>query len=124
MPLLECKIDLGYHLCHYSIDKMMSFGAKECNQPINCVSVDDVAPVVTCVDDIVSQIGINIGGTVLTWTEPTATDNSGVVSLSSRSHSPGSFFQVGTTQVTYVFVDGTGNSASCIFSATVNEGQF
>ena len=60
----------------------------------------------------------------MSWVEPTATDNSGVVNLSSRSRAPGSFFVVGSTDVTYVFVDGTGNSAACSFSVNVVEGRF
>ena len=86
-------------------------------------SVDDIVPFVNCVEDVTSQIGLNIGGTTVSWVEPTATDNSGVVSLSSRSRAPGSFFVVGSTDVTYVFVDGTGNTAACTFRVSVVEGN-
>ena len=79
---------------------------------------------VNCINDVTSQIGLNIGGTTVSWVEPTATDNSGVVSLSSRSRAPGSFFVVGSTDVTYVFVDGSGNTAACTFSVNVVEGKF
>ena len=87
------------------------------------VSVDDVAPVVVCLDDITNTIGLNIGGAQVNWIEPTATDNSGVVSLSSRTRAPGSFFVVGSTDVTYVFVDGSGNTATCTFAVSVVEGK-
>ncbi len=60
----------------------------------------------------------------MTWTEPTATDNSGVVTLSQRTHAPGSFFVVGTTAVTYTYVDGSGNSAQCTFDVRVIERKF
>ena len=51
------------------------------------------------------------GITVSSWAESTATDNSGSVSLSSRSHAPGSVFSTGSTQVTCVFTDpASGNS--------------
>ena len=59
----------------------------------------------------------------MTWNEPTASDNSGVVSLASRTHAPGAFFAVGNTDVTYRFVDGSGNSASCTFTISVEEGK-
>ena len=83
---------------------------------------DTIPPVVNCIEDVVSEIGLNIGGTTVTWIEPTATDNSGVVNLASRSRAPGSFFVVGSTDVTYRFVDGSGNSATCTFSVSVIEG--
>ena len=54
------------------------------------------------------------------WTEPTATDNSGVAPTRSRSHAPGSSFPVGTTVVTYRFTDGSGNSDTCQFQVVVN----
>ena len=67
---------------------------------------------------------INIGGfgAVVNFQEPTATDNSGSVSVQSRSHSPGQFFQTGTTTVTYVFVDPSGSTANCVFNVIVIEG--
>ena len=87
------------------------------------ILVDSNAPIVNCIEDVISEIGFNIGGTVVSWTEPTATDNSGVVNLASRSRAPGSFFVVGNSEVTYVFVDGNGNRASCTFTVSVLEGK-
>ena len=87
------------------------------------ISVDDVAPVINCIEDVSSQIGLNVGGAIVSWVEPTATDNSGVVSLASRSRAPGSYFVVGSTEVTYRFIDGNGNSATCTFSVSVIEGK-
>ena len=54
------------------------------------------------------------------WTEPTATDDSGVAPTRSRSHAPGSSFPVGTTVVTYRFTDGSGNSDVCSFQVIVS----
>ena len=85
--------------------------------------VDNIPPVVTCINDIFQTISSGVAGTTVTWTEPTATDDSGAVTLASRSHTPGSFFPVGTTQVSYVFVDGAGNSASCTFSVEITQGK-
>ena len=69
-------------------------------------------------------VGLNIGGAIVSWTEPTATDDSGIATLLSRSHAPGQFFVVGSTQVTYRFVDGSGNVAECTFTVTVIEGKY
>ncbi len=78
-----------------------------------------------CPEDIDREtpIGNSTGGAVITYLEPLATDNSGVVTIDSRSHTPGLFFNTGITQVVYVFVDPTGNSATCSFSILVREGK-
>ena len=55
----------------------------------------------------------------VTWTEPTATDNSGMTSTVTQSHQPGDSFNVGTTTVTYTFTDMAGNQAQCSFSVTL-----
>ena len=52
------------------------------------------------------------------WTPPTATDNCGITS-SSSSHSPGQFFDYGTTTVTYMASDAAGLSATCSFEVEV-----
>ena len=84
-------------------------------------SVDTIAPAVSCINDVTQTVNSGVGGTTVTWVEPTATDNSGTASLSSRTATPGQFFAVGTTQVTYTFTDGSGNSASCTFNVIVIE---
>lgn len=55
---------------------------------------------------------------VVTWVEPTATDNSNAASLSS-SHPSGSTFPAGTTTVTYTATDPAGNRVSASFTVTV-----
>ena len=70
-----------------------------------------------------ATIGLNIGGTIVTWIEPIATDNSGIVSLQSKTRAPGQFFVVGSTPVVYIFVDGNGNTAECTFNVIVTEGK-
>ena len=52
------------------------------------------------------------------WMAPTAFDNCGLASLTS-SHVPGSTFTIGTTLVTYVAVDSSGNRDTCQFNVTV-----
>ncbi len=74
-------------------------------------------------DDVGATVGLNIGGVIVTYDEPTAIDNSGTVNLASRTRSPGQFFVVGSTAVTYRFVDGSGNFAECTFNVIVTEGK-
>ncbi|MBT1697637.1 family 10 glycosylhydrolase [Fulvivirgaceae bacterium PWU4] len=87
------------------------------------VEIKDVTPpVVSAVEDIIAQTGE--GHTtceqVVTWTEPVATDNCAeTLAYFSRSHAPGSSFPVGTTAVTYVFKDASGNESTRSFNVTV-----
>ncbi len=87
-------------------------------------SVDDIPPVIqNCPDDISQNTPLGSGGRIMTWTSPTATDNSGVVTLASRSHRSGQFFATGTTTVTYRFVDASGNEAICSINIVIVEGR-
>ncbi|XP_072037686.1 uncharacterized protein [Amphiura filiformis] len=92
-----------------------------CSFTITVIEVDTIPPVVQCNDNISVSISLNIGGARVDWDEPTATDNSGFVTLTSKSHNPGAFFPPGERVVTYVFTDGAGNSADCTFTVTVTE---
>ena len=58
----------------------------------------------------------------MNWTEPSATDNSGVVNMSSTIK-PESLFYIGTTKVTYTAVDPSGNADDYTFTVTVT-GQY
>ena len=58
-------------------------------------------------------------GAYVDFTEPTATDDSGEVTVSYQTSKPGSFFKVGSTAVTYYFRDGNFNSAKCRFTIVV-----
>ena len=55
------------------------------------------------------------------WTEPTATDNSGMTPTVTQSHQPGDSFNAGITQVVYTFTDVAGNQATCSFSVTIGK---
>ena len=88
-------------------------------------SVDTTPPTVTCINDIVQVVELGTSGTQVFFTEPSATDISGQVSLLSRTNSPGDTYPVGVTTVTYVFVDNAGNTADpCTFTITVNTSKF
>ena len=56
-------------------------------------------------------------GTV-TWTPPTTTDNSGIVSLTS-SHLPGYSFGIGSTAVIYTSTDSSLNTVTCTFNVDI-----
>ena len=55
----------------------------------------------------------------VTWTEPTATDNSGLLTLTS-THIPGSTFNIGVATVQYEAVDPYGNNMVETFTVTIN----
>ncbi len=81
------------------------------------VEIDSSIPVITgCPDSMKYTIPQGSSTQVVTWIEPTATDNSGIPPVFTQSHQPGDRFPIGTTQVTYTFSDTAGNEARCIFS--------
>jgi hypothetical protein len=97
-----------------------------CNLPSTCQAtftiVDTTPPTISgCPSDISVNADADSCTAVVTWAEPTASDVCcGTVPWTARSHAPGSSFPVGTTTVTYTFIDGCGNLASCSFSVTVS----
>ncbi|KAJ8040281.1 Receptor-type tyrosine-protein phosphatase alpha [Holothuria leucospilota] len=84
------------------------------------VSVDDEPPIISNCPTSPIFVYIPIGQTQgeATWTEPTASDASGSVTVS-QTHSPGDSFPVGTTQVRYEFRDRFRNMATCPFTVSV-----
>ena len=58
----------------------------------------------------------------VTWLEPTAADNCGILSFTSDHHS-GDDFPVGTTPVTYTAEDIHGNITTCIFNVRVDDNE-
>ncbi len=89
------------------------------------ISVDTTAPTIhLCPSDISQDLELGRTNTTVNWTIPTATDASGTVILLSQSHTPGiSSFMPGRTTVTYKFVDGSGNEASCNFDVIISQGD-
>ena len=81
--------------------------------------IDDEIPLVIGIpSDIVQSANVGSSTAVVTWLEPTASDNYGSVNLTS-SHSSGSTFSIGDTIVTYTAVDAFSNSANETFTITV-----
>ncbi|XP_071829258.1 uncharacterized protein [Apostichopus japonicus] len=112
------SVPLGTTIVNYIFTDASSNTAT-CTFSITVSPVDTTPPVVVCTDDVPLEVELGTTGTIAVWTGPTATDISGVTSLTERSQSPGSFFSVGKTTVTYVFSDNTGNSATCIFCVCI-----
>ena len=78
--------------------------------------------IVRCPSDQTATYDSGRQGVSITWSEPHATDASGIVNFISRSHQPGERFTEGTTTVIYVFADASGNEAACTFDVTATEG--
>lgn len=79
--------------------------------------VDDEPPVVTCPDDIITNITSVWHCEQIIWEEPGS--NNVDIQLVSRSSSPGDCFDIGTTPVIYEFRDLASNTGYCQFSVTV-----
>ena len=56
---------------------------------------------------------------VVTWPEPTATDDSGGQVTRDSNRMSGQMFGLGSVDVRYVFTDPSGNQAFCTFTVTV-----
>ncbi|MDE0959774.1 MAG: HYR domain-containing protein, partial [Planctomycetota bacterium] len=65
---------------------------------------------------------VDVCGSVVAWSEPSTSDNCGILQLST-SHAAGSTFDVGTTAVTYEVTDVNGNQAAQSFDVTVLDSQ-
>ena len=64
------------------------------------------------------SLTVDIATGTVSWTAPTATDNSGTQTLTS-DYNPGDSFPIGTTTVTYTSTDAAGNTATCSFDVIV-----
>ncbi|WP_113922614.1 HYR domain-containing protein [Cognataquiflexum aquatile] len=84
---------------------------------------DAVDPIISnCPTDITVSNDPGDCSAAVTWTAPTATDNSGSVDLVSNFES-GAVFPVGTTKVTYTATDAAGNQVTCSFDVTVADDE-
>jgi len=84
------------------------------------VITDTGDPEVVCPDDIVSSTDAGECGANVFWNPPVADDNCGA-QVMSQTHTPGDFFGIGTTTVTYVIQDAAGNMTECSFDITVED---
>jgi hypothetical protein len=98
--------------------------ASDSSQSSSCTQIievsDDTAPVLSNVPNDITVSGNGNGCDVqVFWTQPIATDNCGVNTLTSNFDS-GAFFSAGTTAIVYTVVDNCGLSATASFLVTVN----
>ncbi|XP_071841590.1 uncharacterized protein [Apostichopus japonicus] len=86
---------------------------------VTIIDNDDTDPpvITNCPFDSSRSIAPGTSTSVF-WAPPTASDNSGDVTLTS-SHQPGDTFSLGQTTVTYTATDGAGNTEQCQFVITV-----
>ena len=83
----------------------------------------DVTPpeVSNCPEDRTSEVPFGTQSLVVTWIEPTATDDSGETPRVTSTRQPGDTFPVGVSRVTYTYTDGSGNQAACVFTVTIGK---
>ncbi|KAJ8038444.1 Low-density lipoprotein receptor-related protein 6 [Holothuria leucospilota] len=92
-----------------------------CNFTVT-VKIDNIAPdIFGCPNTITRVASVGSTSVVVTWVEPSVSDNSGSVYWESKPEEPGSTFSVGITELTYVASDGYGNKATCSFSIIISE---
>ena len=85
----------------------------------NVTIVDNQYPVLTgCPSDMTVYSSANNCETNVSWLSPVASDNCGGVTLTA-DYPSGTLFSIGTTLVTYVAEDASGNAVSCSFNVTV-----
>jgi hypothetical protein len=106
-------------------DYYLYYNGKDCNgnaadQVVRKVTVvDTTPPVITgCPGDITVDKDPEVCGANVDWTEPTAEDDCCLASFTS-THSPGDFFPLGTTTVTYTATDCSNLKSECSFTVTV-----
>ncbi|MFT5918911.1 MAG: PKD repeat protein [Granulosicoccus sp.] len=88
-----------------------------CNAVVSVV--DTTSPVIIC-PGIVVQCGDDINGGVVTYSAPTATDNCTAVTVNQTAGLiSGSLFPNGTSTITYVATDGSGNTDTCSFDVVI-----
>lgn len=83
--------------------------------------IDTTNPTITCPANITQAADAGTCETDVSWAAPTVADNCGV-EVVTPSINPGSSFE-GTTTVSYTVEDESGNTASCSFTVTINDGQ-
>lgn len=87
------------------------------------VTVNDiVGPTITCEEDIIIANEVGLCGAIVNYTMPVAMDDCVIASVTQISGLPsGSFFPQGVTINQFEVVDGSGNTAMCSFTVTVED---
>ncbi|KAJ8021035.1 Hyalin [Holothuria leucospilota] len=107
--------EIGEHVVTYTVEDE-SGNTAQCS--LNVSVTDNERPVVTCPADLAINTDPGQSTGNVTWSSPTATDNSGQsVSLSSDLQQGN--YDIGQHVVTYTGEDESGNTAQCSFNVTV-----
>lgn len=87
--------------------------------------VDDQPPMIEgCPSNITQSTDPGLCTAVVSWREPTVSDNvPGAIIIQTGGLPPGSAFPVGTSVITYLAEDLSGNTATCSFNVTVTDDQ-
>ena len=85
--------------------------------------VDNIAPEITCTNDIFDTVEENGTTAVITYDAPVASDNCSYTVEQTTGLASGSEFPLGTTTNTFVVIDGAGNTASCSFTVTITDDE-
>ena len=86
--------------------------------------VDNQNPIITgCPSNQTSNTIVGQCSAVVSWAEPTASDNCTGVTMAPVPQGPGSTFPVGTTPVVYAATDASGNSVTCAFDVIVTDNE-
>ncbi|KAJ8038333.1 Hyalin [Holothuria leucospilota] len=104
----------------YIYQDTVTFEVQFCSFQVIVEAVDNIPPTLQCDDTTESAPG-GSGGMSVIFSEPIVTDNSGTVIVLFQSASPGDFFMTGTTEVTYIYADPSGNTGQCVFNVIVTE---
>ena len=84
--------------------------------------IDNTNPIIiNCPPDTSLIADSLLMAAIVSWTEPTAVDSCGMVTLTSN-FMPGATFPIGVTSVEYVAIDESGNTDTCRFTITVFDG--
>ncbi|XP_072045209.1 hyalin-like [Amphiura filiformis] len=87
-----------------------------CNFSVTVNQKDTISPeIVGCPSDIYKTVEIGTSPIYVSWDEPVASDISGYAELFRATHKPGEEFDVGSTLVSYTYMDGSNNTATCRF---------
>ena len=89
----------------------------------NVVVSDTEDPLLAGMPSNMSQVNdLDSCGAIVTWPLPTFTDNCPEAVLTS-TYSPGDYFQLGETTVSYTATDSTGNDTTATFTVTIVDNQ-
>ncbi|XP_072030594.1 hyalin-like [Amphiura filiformis] len=95
-----------------------------CNLNGNVISSPDACEpslfIENCPADFTHQEPAFCGTVPVVWTEPSATDGCDGIVRVKKTHAPGAEFSVGTTTVSYTFMDSLQNQQTCEFDVSVS----